>query len=283
MTMSRDDIHKALDNIKSYKPNKVEPCILGVHMEGPFINPIKTGAQDSRYIMDANIELIDEYMDIIRMITIAPEVSKNLDFISYMSKNHPEIVLSIGHSNATYEESIKSFKCGISHATHMFNAMPSYHHREVGVIGAVLDDDSVSCDVIADTIHTHHTTLNLLYRQKKSNLMLITDSMRAGCIKDGVYDLGGQDVYVKDGKATLSSGVLAGSVLKLNEAVSNMLRYTNVSIQEVISMVTYLPAKKLDINKGSLDIGYDADIVIFDKSIDIYMSIISGQIAYKKE
>jgi N-acetylglucosamine-6-phosphate deacetylase len=200
-----------------------------------------------------------------------------------MSKNHPEIVLSIGHSNATYEESIKSFKCGISHATHMFNAMPSYHHREVGVIGAVLDDDSVSCDVIADTIHTHHTTLSLLYRQKKSNLMLITDSMRAGCIKDGVYDLGGQAVYVKDGKATLPSGVLAGSVLKLNQAVSNMLKYSNASIQEVIAMVTELPAKKLGINKGLLEIGYDTDIVIFDTDIDIKLSIISGKVAYKKE
>ncbi len=113
--------------------------------------------------------------------------------------------------------------------------------------------------------------------------MLITDSMRAGCIKDGVYDLGGQAVYVKDGKATLPSGVLAGSVLKLNQAVSNMLKYSNASIQEVIAMVTELPAKKLGINKGLLEIGYDTDIVIFDTDIDIKLSIISGKVAYKKE
>jgi N-acetylglucosamine-6-phosphate deacetylase len=113
--------------------------------------------------------------------------------------------------------------------------------------------------------------------------MLITDAMRAGCMKDGFYDLGGQSVEVANAKATLQDGTLAGSVLKLNQAIANMLRYTKASLIEVISMVTYLPAKKLSLNKGLLEIGYDADIVIFDDAIDIKMSIISGEIAYKKE
>jgi len=283
MTMSQQHIIHALENVKNYHPSKLQPNLIGVHMEGPFINPLKAGAQDSHYITQGSMELIDRYSEIIRMITIAPEVYNNLEFIKKLKDRYPHIVLSIGHSDATYDETIESFGCGISHATHMFNAMPPYHHREVGVIGAVFDRDDISCDVIADTIHTHSTTLDMLYRLKPDSLMLITDAMRAGCMKDGFYDLGGQSVEVANAKATLQDGTLAGSVLKLNQAIANMLRYTKASLIEVISMVTYLPAKKLSLNKGLLEIGYDADIVIFDDAIDIKMSIISGEIAYKKE
>jgi len=283
MTMSQEHIVNALENIKTYRAKQAQPTLLGVHMEGPFINPQKTGAQDSRHITQASFELIDKYHQIIKMITIAPEVSNNLAFIKELKSRYPHIILSIGHSNATYNETIDSFECGITHATHMFNAMPPYHHREVGVVGAVFAQDDITCDVIADTIHTHTSTLDMLYRLKPNSLMLITDAMRAGCMKDGVYDLGGQSVEVKNHKATLQDGTLAGSVLKLNQAISNMLRYTTASICEVVSMVTNLPARKLNLNKGLLEIGYDADIVVFDDDIDIKLSIIGGDIVYKKE
>jgi len=283
MTMSQEHIINALENIKAYKPKQIQPNLLGVHMEGPFINPQKAGAQDSRYITQASFELIDKYNKIIKMITIAPEVYNNLGFIKKLKADYPHILLSIGHSNATYNEAIDSFDCGISHATHMFNAMPPYHHREVGLIGAVFDRDDISCDIIADKIHTHTSTLDMLYRLKPNSLMLITDSMRAGCMKDGLYDLGGQKVNVLNSKATLSDGTLAGSVLKLNIAIRNILEYTNASLNDAIAMVTSLVAKKLSLNKGLLEIGYDADIVIFDDDIDIKLSIIAGEIAYKKE
>jgi N-acetylglucosamine-6-phosphate deacetylase len=282
MTMSKAEIIKALDNIKAYlvKPNEAQ--ILGVHMEGPFINTNKAGAQDSRYIVPLDLDLIDKYSDIISIITLAPEVYNNISAIKKLHKNHPNIVLSIGHSEATYQEAKESFEAGVSHATHMFNAMPPYHHRDIGLIGAVFEDERVSCDIIADTIHTHPSTLKLIYTLKPENLILITDAMRAGCMRDGEYDLGGQRVYVKNDKATLENGVLAGSVLRLNNALKNMIQYANLTLTQAISLVTKQPADKLKLNKGLLKSGYDADIVIFDEDIKVYMSIIAGNIAYKR-
>ena len=282
MTMSKEHIINALENIKNYTPKSNEASVVGVHMEGPFINANKTGAQDSRYIVPIDLDLIDEYSDIISIVTLAPEVSDNLESIKKIHNKYPHIVLSIGHSQATYKEAMDSFEAGVSHATHMFNAMPPYHHRDVGLIGAVFEADRVSCDIIADTIHTHHSTLKLTYDLKSNNLILITDSMRAGCMRDGEYDLGGQRVVVKNNKATLEDGVLAGSVLTLNKAIKNMIQYARLSLIEAISLVTKHPAQKLNLNKGLLSCGYDADIVIFDEEVDVYMSIISGEIAYKR-
>jgi N-acetylglucosamine-6-phosphate deacetylase len=282
MTMSKAEIIKALDNIKAYSAKSNEAQILGVHMEGPFINTNKAGAQDSRYIVPLDLDLIDKYSDIISIITLAPEVYNNISAIKKLHKNHPNIVLSIGHSEATYQEAKESFEAGVSHATHMFNAMPPYHHRDVGLIGAVFEDERVSCDIIADTIHTHPSTLKLIYTLKPENLILITDAMRAGCMRDGEYDLGGQRVYVKNDKATLENGVLAGSVLRLNNALKNMIQYANLTLTQAISLVTKQPADKLKLNKGLLKSGYDADIVIFDEDIKVYMSIIAGNIAYKR-
>jgi N-acetylglucosamine-6-phosphate deacetylase len=282
MTMSLEKIKKALDNIKLYTPDIPQASILGVHMEGPFINPNKTGAQDSKYIIPLDLDLIDKYSDIISIITLAPEMPNALQAIKTISTKYPNIILSIGHSNASYEQSKQSFDAGITHATHLFNDMSPYHHRDVGIIGAVFQDDRVSCDIIADTIHTHHSTLHLTYKQKQNNLLLITDSMRAGCMKDGTYDLGGQQVSVCNNKATLLNGVLAGSVLTLDKAVKNMIQYADLTIAQAVSLATYNPAKKLNLNKGLLHSGYDADIVIFDDNIDIQMSIVSGDIAYKK-
>jgi len=282
MTMSKKRIYEALESIKEYKDTLDGANLLGVHMEGPFINPAKSGAQDSKYIISGDIEMIDRYQEIIYMITLAPEIDDNLSFIKTISQNYPHITLSIGHSSANYQESKESFDAGISHSTHLFNAMPPYHHRDVGIIGAVFDDDRVSCDIIADGIHTHPSTIDLTYRLKRDNLILITDSMRAGCMRDGIYDLGGQKVKVKEQKATLSNGTLAGSVLSLNMAIRNLLNYTKCSLVEAISTVTTIPAKKLDINKGSLKVGFDADIVIFDKDIDVKTTIINGRIKYIK-
>jgi N-acetylglucosamine-6-phosphate deacetylase len=220
-------------------------------------------------------------MSKIKMITLAPEIDGAKEFIEFMKAKYPKVILSIGHSNANYSEAKKSFSWGITHATHLFNAMNSYHHREPGIVGAVFDS-SVTCDIIADLIHSHPSTLELTYRVKKDKLILITDSMRAGCMKCGTYSLGGHSVEVKDGKATLSDGTLAGSVLKLNEALLNMYNNTSMGRVEVIDAVTKLPARKLALKKGELKVGYDADIVIFDEKFSIISTIVSGKVKYKK-
>ena len=280
MTMSTKVIDNALQNIQQHTHSVTGAKIIGVHLEGPFINASKHGAQDKKYVQSANFKLIKKYMNEVKMITLAPEVKGNEDFVKQMTKMYPHIILSIGHSNASYEEAQQSFKWGISHVTHLFNAMPSYHHREPGLVGAVFDSD-VTCDIIADLIHTHPSTLALTHRIKGDKLILITDAMRAGCMKCGSYDLGGKKVEVSEGKALLEDGTLAGSVLKMNEAMANMMQHTSMTRVEIVNAVTKLPAQILGLKKGVLKKGYDADIVIFDENFSIISTIIEGERKYK--
>jgi len=280
MTMPSIDIENALKNIEKFSSQVTGASILGVHLEGPFINTKKHGAQDENYIQSPNLELIEKYMNHIKMITLAPEIDGSESFIKYLTKEYPHIILSIGHSEASYEESKKSFEWGISHATHLFNAMNPYHHRAPGIVGAVFDSD-VTCDVIADLVHTHPSVLALVHKVKQDNLMLITDAMRAGCMRCGMYDLGGRSVEVTaNAEALLEDGTLAGSVLKMNEALQHMVQYTAMDVSEAVNAVTYVPARKLGIQKGSLEKGYDADIVIFDENFSIITTIINGEVKY---
>jgi len=280
MTMSQEHITHALQNVQDFKQHE-GARVLGVHLEGPFINPIKHGAQDPKHIQMPNMELIEPFMKIIKMITIAPEVEGGREFITYLQEHFPRILLSIGHSDASYSEAKDSFSWGVTHSTHLFNAMNPLHHREPGIVGAILEDDKVSCDVIADLIHIHPSFFKLLYRLKKEQLILITDAMRAGCMRCGVSEVGGQKVIVKDGEARLEDGTLAGSVLKLNEALNNFYKYTNITIPELINTVTIIPAKKLGLNMGVLEKGYMADLVLFDNGFNIERCYVGGDEVYR--
>jgi N-acetylglucosamine-6-phosphate deacetylase len=281
MTMSSQDIDNALQNIQLHAGKVTGANILGIHLEGPFINASRHGAQDKTYVQKANLSLIENYMQEIKMITLAPEIEGGESFIKQLTKEYPDIILSIGHSNATYEETQESFTWGVSHATHLFNAMNPYHHREPGIIGAVFDAE-VTCDIIADLVHTHPSTLELAQKIKKERLLLITDAMRAGCMKCGTYDLGGRKVEVHEGKALLEDGTLAGSVLKMNEALANMYQHTSMNRIEVINSATKIPAHRLGVKKGELKEGYDADIVIFDEKFSIISTIVDGQVKYRR-
>lgn len=280
MTMSAQAINKALANVKDFAHGVSGAEILGVHLEGPFINPRKHGAQDKAYIQVLNLALIESYSQSIKMITLAPEIANSQALIEKIHQEYPHIILSIGHSEASYVEAKESFRWGISHVTHLFNAMPSYHHREPSIIGAVFEDDKITCDIIADLVHTHPSSLKLAHTIKKEQLILISDAMRAGCMKCGVYDLGGRSVEVKEGRATLKDGTLAGSVLTMNKAVANMLAHTDMSLVEAIYSVTSAPAKKLNINKGELKEGFDADIIIFDEKVNILKTFVGGEEKY---
>lgn len=280
MTMSDQDIDKALQNIQLHASKVTGANILGIHLEGPFINASKHGAQDKEYVQTANLALIENYLAEIKMITLAPEIEGSEHFVKLLTKEFPDIILSIGHSDASYEKTQESFAWGISHATHLFNAMNPYHHRKPGIVGAVFDSD-VTCDIIADLVHTHPSVLELVQRIKKEKLILITDAMRAGCMKCGTYDLGGRRVEVNEGKAVLEDGTLAGSVLKMNDALANMKAHTSMDIVEIVNSATKIPAGKLGINKGELKKGYDADIVIFDENFSIISTIVGGEVKYK--
>ena len=280
MTMSQEKIVKALENVQNFKAQNGAK-ILGVHLEGPFINAEKKGAQNDQYIQTPNMELIAPFMDIVKMITLAPEVEGAKSFVKHLAKNYPNMLLSIGHSNASYEETKQSFSWGISHATHIFNAMNPLHHREAGVVGAVLERDEVSCDVIADLVHIHPSFFNLLYKLKKEQLLLITDAMRAGCLQCASSEIGGQKVFLSKGEARLEDGTLAGSVLKLNEALKNFYEYADITLPNLLAMVTSIPANKLGLKKGLLEQGYEADVVLFNQKFEISRVYLDGDIVFQ--
>ncbi len=283
MTMSQEHIDAAIDNVRASQKCVNGAQILGVHMEGPFINPIRQGAQDAKFVQTPRFSSIEKHMDLVKVITLAPEMEGAEAFIRKVRQQYPKVLLSIGHSDATYDEAKESFWCGVRHATHLFNAMPPLKHRAPGIVGAVFDDERVSCDVIADLVHLHPATLRMVWREKGNNLMLITDAMRAGCMKNGSYDLGGQQVEVADGEARLADGTLAGSVLKMNEAVRNMAVHTSMTLPQAIRSVTELPAQKLHLEKkGKLEAGFDADMVIFDEGLGIIATFVAGEMKYQR-
>ena len=284
MTMSREDIYGALDIVRECMNKTLNGAkVLGAHLEGPFINAIYKGAQPERYIIKPSYDFIKEYRDVIKLVTYAPEMDDNYSFTKEV-KEKTDITLSIGHTNATYNQAKQAFACGCSHVTHLFNAMTPLNHREPGVVGAALTSD-VFTELIADTIHVNKELFQFILDNKgKDKMILITDSMRAGCMKDGKYDLGGQEVIVKDGAARLSSGTLAGSVLTLNKAIYNFFRNTDATFDEVIHMATLNPATSIGVSdfKGSLEIEKDADIAIFDEEMNCYLSIVEGREVYNK-
>jgi N-acetylglucosamine-6-phosphate deacetylase len=279
MTMSKEAIERALVTVQNHKYEDGAK-VLGVHLEGPFINKSKHGAQNPDYIEKPNFELIEPYMDVVKMITIAPEVEGAEAFIRHIKEHFPKVLLSVGHSDASYEETKQSFTWGISHATHLFNAMNPLHHREPGIVGAVLENEQVSCEIIADLIHLHPLFFNMVHKLKKDKLLLVTDAMRAGCMQCGEYDLGGQKVVVKDGEARLENGTLAGSVLKLNDALKNFYEHTDITLPELIAKVTSIPAEKLGLKIGKLEEDYPADFVLFDEEFEISRTFVNGEEVY---
>ena len=247
-------------------------------MEGPFINPVYKGAQSSQYIVKPSYLFIEDYVDVIKLVSYAPEMDDNYSFTKAV-KEKTDITLSIGHTNATYHEAKEAFAYGGNHVTHLFNAMTPLNHREPGVVGAALSSD-VFTELIADTIHINPALFSFVLANKgKAKVVLITDSMRAGCMKDGVYDLGGQEVFVKDGAARLANGNLAGSVLTLNKAVYNFYKNTAATLCEVIHMASLNPATSIGVQnrKGSLEVSKDADIVLFDEELNCYLAIVEGR------
>ena len=192
----------------------------------------------------------------------------------------------MGHTNATYEEAVNAFKSGAKHVSHLFNAMTGLNHRDPGVVGACLLNDGFKCELIVDTIHFNKDLLNLIVKSKKlEDIILVTDAMEATNMKDGIYSIGGHPVKVENNSARLvSNGALAGSVLNLNDAIKHFYNYTPLLLNEVIRLASLNPAKSLNIDnkKGSIEEGKDADIIIFDDNIECKMTIVEGNIVYKK-
>ena len=289
MTMSKDKTIRSLRSIcEAVKKGTAGAEILGIHMEGPYINSEKKGAQREEDIKKVSIEEFSEFNqasgNLIRLVTIAPEMPGAIDFIKYLDKQ--KIIVSVGHSNATYAQVQAGIQAGLSHVTHTFNAMRGLHHREPGVVGAALTSPELTVEVIADGIHIHPIVLKILTKIKEGEkIVLMTDAMRAAGLKEGTYDLGGQEVIVTKGQARLKDGTLAGSVLTMDKAVKNMASKVGVPLPKAIQMASFNPARSIGIDdkKGSLEPGKDADIVILNKNLETELTIVAGKIVYRRK
>lgn len=290
MTQDKSLIEEAIQNAGDYithfqKEGHAE--VLGIHLEGPFINKDMAGAQPIHHIIEPDVSLFKRWQDhsqqTIKLVTMAPEAKGGMELIRYLNENG--VVVSIGHSNANYEEIDQAIEAGAKQVTHLFNQMRGLHHREPGIVGATFLRDELRAEIIVDGIHIRPEIVKLAFQQvTDQRLILITDAMRAKSMKNGVYDLGGQEVTVADGKATLKRGTLAGSVLKMGNAFKNILAFTGCTIESAIKMVSENPAKELGLFErlGSISTGKDADMVILDGNLDVFMTICKGKIAFKK-
>ncbi|AIY04449.1 N-acetylglucosamine-6-phosphate deacetylase [Planococcus sp. PAMC 21323] len=287
MTQTDEAISAALQNIRAFNAQDGQAEMLGVHLEGPFISDKRAGAQPIEHIITPSLPLFTKWQKLsgnqIRVVTLAPETATGSKFIKSLTDEG--VTVSIGHSDATFEEVQTAVRCGAKHVTHLYNQMSPLHHRNPGVVGAALLEDELSVEVIADFIHSHPSSVELAFRQKGAEkLILITDAMRAKGLSAGVYDLGGQDVQVTEKDARLADGTLAGSILTMEKAIQNVQSITRCGLKELVSMTSANAAKALGLsNKGELKTGMDADIAIVDENFTVQLTICRGTIAYKKE
>jgi N-acetylglucosamine-6-phosphate deacetylase len=260
--------------------------VLGAHLEGPYINLEKRGAHDANYVRLPSMGEFEEIWEAsnqaVKIVTLAPELEGSTMLIEKLRELG--IVASIGHSNATYIQAVDAMKRGVRYATHMFNRMSGFDPREPGVVGAVLVHDELTAELICDGIHVHPVAMSLLTRVKgPERVVLVTDAIRAAGMPDGEYALGKQRIIVKDGVSRLESGDFAGSTLTMDRAVRNIMRLVGTPLQTAVKMATINPAAVVNVdgNKGSLEPGKDADIVIIDDEINVHLTIVKGKIVYR--
>lgn len=259
--------------------------VYGIHMEGPYLNPELKGAMNESYLWKPSVESWEMMWEAsegrIKIMTIAPELPGAIDVMRAAAKKG--VVLSIGHSMATYDEIELAIDNGAAHVTHIFNAMRPFHHRNPGVaLGALLRNE-LKIELIADTLHVHPAVMELLLKLKgASGIILITDSIRAGGMHEGEYEFADQKVYMKDKRAFLADGTLAGSTLTLNFAIKNLIETSNTKITDAFRMASLNGAKVLNIEnrKGILAVGKDADIVVLNDHFEVVMTILKGEIAH---
>ncbi|MBL0388624.1 N-acetylglucosamine-6-phosphate deacetylase [Tumebacillus sp. ITR2] len=261
----------------------VGASLLGVHLEGPWINLRYKGAQNESHVIrpllrDAQ-RLVEAGQGLLKLVTLAPEHPEAAEVIAYLSEQGVRV--SVGHSDATFDEVTSAMAHGLQHVTHCCNAMRGLHHREPGVVGAALYHDDLTTELIADGVHVHPAVMNILYKVKgQERLVLVSDGMRAVGMADGEYDLGGQNVYMVGGEARLVDGTLAGSTLTLDRAVRNMVELGHAPLEKAVAMASTTPAAVLGLQgrKGALAVGYDADFVWLDEARQARATYIAGEL-----
>ena len=258
--------------IKTLKENP-SPAVLGLHLEGPYINPVRRGAHLEDLIRKPQIgeiaELIAEAEGVVKMVTIAPEVCDE-NFIRFLTKNG--IVVAAGHSNATFAEALTGFKSGVATVTHLFNAMSPMHHRDPGLPGAVFESMNTYASIIADGIHVHYGAVSIAKKILQKRLFLISDAVEANM--DGIYP---NHIRQKD-RFTLPDGTLSGSLLTMMTAVKNCVQNVKIPLDEALRMASFYPARLMGLSdKGMIAPGYKADLVLFDDHFNIIKVFSEGR------
>lgn len=279
VSSSLESLLKMIRSTKEVIGKEEGAKIAGIHLEGPYLNVLKKGMQNEKYLRHPNFEEMDlifkEAGDLIKMVTIAPELPGGIDLIHYLTKRN--VVVAIAHSNATYEEATQAFEEGASHITHCFNAMPAIHHRAPGLVAAALENDGVSLQAIVDGVHLHPGIIRLMHKIKGPNkLVLTTDALQAMGVGDGDYVFGGHQVSVKEGIARLQDGTLASSTIIMNRSLKLSVDF-GIPLSDGIKMASTTPANILGLNRiGEIKEGYIADLVLLDDAYDVSQTIING-------
>lgn len=272
MTLSREELRRIFSNAGQYE-RKNGSVLRGINMEGPFVSMAKKGAQNGAYIHKPDVDFYREMQNLcngmIRQVAIAPEEDQNLEVVKEIAK---ETVVSIAHTTADYETAKKAFEQGASHVTHLFNAMPGFTHREPGVVGAAFDNKAVFVEIICDGIHIHPSMMRAVFALfGAKRVCVISDSMMATGMSNGQYSLGGQPVTVRNRKATLADGTIAGSASNLMDCFRVLVKEGQVPLEDAIMAVTLTPARSLGLDKdcGSITVGKDSQLVILNAQLEI--------------
>jgi N-acetylglucosamine-6-phosphate deacetylase len=280
MTESADQIKNAVRSIKeASKLKNGSSKILGIHLEGPYLNPSRCGAQPKEHIRKPSLEEFNDlyYLSerMLKRITVAPDIDGGIEFIEGVVRKF-KVKVSLGHTDATYEQTIKAIEAGANIITHLYNGMRGFHHRQPGIVGAALTEN-VYAEIIVDFIHLHPATVNLVIKCKRPNkTILVTDSISGAGLGDGTYMLGSRAVTIKDGVAKLGDGTLAGSTLTMIRAVQNTVK-AGMPLKDAVKMASLIPCNAMGIkDAGKISRGCRADLIVLDKQLRIMDTYIDG-------
>ena len=288
-TQSVEVIDQSLKNLKEYKERNIQVGaeLLGVHLEGPFIAKKYMGAQLPNYIIKPNVKDFKHFEEVsgnnIKLVSMAVELDEDLKLCKYLKEK--DIVVSIGHSSAGYHDVKKAVSSGVSCVTHTYNGMKPLRRDDIGTVGSTFLFNELYCELICDGVHVSEPAVNLLYKNKpKDKLILISDALRTKYMPDGKYYELEQVIVLKGKEARLEDGKLAGSVLKINDAVKNLMDFANIDFVDAVKCATENPAKNLGLfdKIGSIKENKVANLVVVDKNLNVYLTIRNGNIVYKK-
>lgn len=286
MTMSEEDILKACENGKNFVPNDDCADLVGINMEGPFVSHQKIGAQNPAFVQKPTAELFRKAQKaaggLIKLMAIAPESEGGLETISELKG---EVLSSIAHTTANYDIASRAIAAGATHITHLYNAMPPLAHRDPGPIGAGADAPWCEAEIICDNIHIHPSAVRAAFKMYgPERMILISDSMMAVGLENGDYELGGQKVIVKDRKATLESGTIAGSATNLFDCMKIAHKVMKLPLNTVVRAATYNPARSIGVldKYGTIESGKLANVLLVDEDLNLKAVILRGKILFNK-